>query len=107
MPEDVNLWVAEYVRDMVLADAWASSWDAPSEVSREIFDMLDDELCEMDNDDWPEAIASFVLAGKFDENYNNKVVLTDDVVVEMNRDVHNRMFTVLEHFDDCLYGYFG
>lgn len=105
LPEDVTSWITEYLRDMLFADACSSQWDAPSEVDREIFEELDDELCELDSDDWPDVIADFVLAGKLTYNQENNVVLTDTVMADMNRDVHNRMFTVLERLGDCLYGY--
>jgi hypothetical protein len=105
LPEDVNEWIVTYLKEMLFADACSSQWDAPSEVEEEIFEELDDELCELDSDDWPEVIADFVLAGKFTYNQENNVVLTDAVMADMNRDVHNRMFTVLERLNDCLYGY--
>lgn len=105
MSEDVNEWIVTYLKEMLFADACSSQWDAPSEVDREIFEELDDELCELDIDDWPEVIADFVLAGQFSHNQENSIVLTDTVMADMNRDVHNRMFTVLEHLADCLYGY--
>ena len=104
MPEDVNEWIVTYLKEMLFADACSSQWDAPSEVEESIFEELDDELCELDSDDWPEVIANFILAGPFAYNQENKVVLTDSVMADMNRDVHNRMFTVLEHFDDVMYG---
>ena len=107
MPEDVNEWIVTYLRKMTFADACSSEWDEPSEVKETIFEELDDELCELDSDDWPEVIANFILAGQFSHNQENKVVLTDSVMADMNRDVHNRMFTVLEHLDDCLYGLYG
>ncbi len=107
MPEDVNEWIVTYLREMTFADACSSQWDAPSEVEKAIFEELDDELCELDSDDWPEVIANFVLAGQFSHNQENNVVLTDSVMADMNRDVHNRMFTVLEHLDDCLYEIYG
>lgn len=105
LPEDVTSWITEYLREMTFADACSSQWDSPSEVEEELFEELDDELCELDSDDWPEVIADFVLAGKFTYNQENNVVLTDAVMADMNRDVHNRMFTVLERLNDCLYGY--
>ena len=107
LPEDVTSWITEYLREMTFADACSSQWDSPSEVEEELFEELDDELCELDSDDWPEVIADFVLAGKFTYNQENNVVLTDAVMADMNRDVHNRMFTVLERLDDCLYGIYG
>ena len=105
LPEDVTSWIADYLRDMLFADACSSQWDTPSEVEEAIFEELDDELCELDSDDWPEVIADFILAGKFTYNQENNIVLTDAVMADMNRDVHNRMFTVLERLNDCLYGY--
>ena len=107
MPEDVNEWIVTYLREMTFADACSSQWDTPSEVDEAIFEELDDELCELDSDDWPEVIADFVLAGQFTHNQENNIVLTDSVMADMNRDVHNRMFTVLERLDDCLYGIYG
>ena len=105
LPEDVNEWIVTYLKEMLFADACSSQWDTPSEVDEKLFEELDDELCELDSDDWPEVIADFILAGKFTYNQENNVVLTDAVMADMNRDVHNRMFTVLERLNDCLYGY--
>lgn len=105
LPEDVNEWIVTYLKEMLFADACSSQWDTPSEVDEKLFEELDDELCELDSDDWPEVIADFILAGKFTYNQENNIVLTDAVMADMNRDVHNRMFTVLERLNDCLYGY--
>lgn len=107
MPEDVNEWIATYLNEMEFADACSSQWDAPSEVPKELFEELDDELCDLHPDKWAEVIANFILAGQFSHNQENNIVLTDSVMAEMNRDLHNRMFTVLEHLDDCLYGIYG
>lgn len=107
MPEDVNEWIVAYLREMTFADACSSQWDAPSEVPKELFEGLDDELCDLHPDEWAEVIANFILARQFTYNQENNVSLTNAVMADMNRDVHNRMFTVLERLDDCLYGIYG
>lgn len=105
--EDVRLGIIKYLSDMVFGDGCSTEWDDPHEVDDAIFDELDDKLCYMDRELWPQAIAEFVLDGQFSINAKKKVRLNDNDMKIMNKDVHNRMFTVLERLGDVMYGYYG
>ena len=104
--EDFKQGLLQYLSDMLFADSCSCQWDEPKCVSSEVFDELDERLCYMDRSLWSKAIAEFVLDGQFAINKKNKVVLSDKEMAIMNRDVHNRMFTVLERLDDILFGYY-
>lgn len=107
LEDDARVQIATYLRSMTFGDACSSEWDAPQLVDDAIFDELDEKLCYMDREFWPQTIAEFVLDGQFSINAKKRVRLNDNDMKIMNKDVHNRMFTVLERLGDVMYGYYG
>lgn len=79
IPEDSVMSVIRFIKDIVFNSYMGHNWD-----EAEALDELPDN-----------GIASFILSGKFKECCNNNEKLSDQTMYYINKDIHNRIYTLI------------
>ncbi|MDE6656661.1 MAG: hypothetical protein K2J85_06705 [Anaeroplasmataceae bacterium] len=80
VPEELRVKFLEYLLDILFHSNFGSDWD-----TAEILE------CNLNG----ECITDFVLSGHFLECCKNGEILSDKIMCYINKDVHNRIYTLL------------
>lgn len=80
VPDNLQLKFIKYIQEIIFGQLYGTQWE-PAKLVPEIAE--------------GQSYANFVLAGKFSECCKNGCILDDAAMCLINKDVHNRIYTLL------------
>ena len=80
VPEELQFKFIRYIQYLIDGFSYGSAWD---------------EAVTLELPAEKQSLASYVLAGKFKEYCDNHICLDDNAMCRINKDVHNRIYTLL------------
>lgn len=90
--------ISRYIILLLSNTMFGQDWDNPTLVSDDDQSVLAQNLINANESEYAELFAIFLLSGKFRDHCMNGSVMTNDIMEEINKDVYNRMYTILDQF---------
>lgn len=90
--------ISRYILLLLSNTMFGQDWDEPTLVSDDDQSVLARNLINANPTEYAELFAIFLLSGKFRDHCMNGSIPTDEVMNEINKDIYNRMYTILDQF---------